>query len=221
MSFSDDCNGAPCGIGQPSDANGDVGLNHYIEAVNYGIAIYNKSGTKLAAFTEDSLWSKAGTGTACDTFAHGDPVVVYDQFADRWILSHFSFGFDANGVPTSPFYECIAVSKTSDPVAGGWWFYPLRVDNGTSGQPPVNTLGDYPKFGNWNDGCLYMSANGFSLPTWQYVGSIFASINKADLESGQPLTSSVGFIANSGSPFSLLPANISGAKNSDSLHAEP
>ena len=214
MSFADDCNGAPCGAGHPPDTNGQVGMNHYIEAVNFGIAIYNKSGTRLAAFTEDSLWSKAGTDTPCDRQSQGDPVVVYDQLADRWILSHFAFGFDANGYPTTPFYQCFAVSKTSDPVAGGWWFYPLKVDNGTV---PVNTLGDYPHFGNWNDGCLYMSANGFSLPSWQYVGTIFASLNKADLESGQPLTSSIGFIANGGSPFSLLPSNISGARNTDSL----
>jgi hypothetical protein len=217
MSFADDCNGIPCGLGHPPDTNGDVGLNHYIEAVNFGIAIYSKSGTRLAAFTEFSLWSQAGTGTACDSQAHGDPVVVYDQFADRWIITHFAFGFNSAGSPSTPFYQCFAVSKTGDPVSGGWWFYPLRVDNGTSGQPPVNTIDDYPKFGNWNDGCLYMSANEFSLPSWQYVGTLFASINKADMESGQPLTSSVGFISNSGSPFSLLPSNISGAKSSNSL----
>jgi hypothetical protein len=217
MSFVDNCNGVPCGAGHPPDTNGDVGLNHYIEAVNYGIAIYNKTGTRLAAFTEGSLWKNAGTGTVCDSQAHGDPVVVYDQFADRWIISHFAFGFDSGGSPTTPFYECLAVSKTSDPVAGGWWFYPLRVDNGTSGQPPANTIGDYPKFGNWNDGCLYMSANEFSLPSWQYIGALFASINKADMYSGQPLTSSIGFIPNGGSPSSLLPSNISGAKSSDAL----
>ena len=216
MSFTDDCNGIRCGAGQPPDVNGDVGMNHYIEAVNYGVAIYNKTGTRLAAFTENSLWRNASTGTPCDAQAHGDPVVVYDQFADRWIISHFAFGFDSIGYPTGPFYECLAVSKTSDPVAGGWWFYPIRVDTGASGQPPVNTMGDYPKFGNWNDGCLYMSANGFILPSFQFNGTLFASMNKADLYSGQPLTSSIGFIANSGSPSSLLPANVSGAKSSAS-----
>jgi hypothetical protein len=76
MSFTDDCNGPRCGAGQPPDTNGDVGMNHYIEAVNYGIAIYNKTGTRVAAFTEQSLWNKAGTGTVCDAQAKGDPVVV-------------------------------------------------------------------------------------------------------------------------------------------------
>jgi hypothetical protein len=217
MSFSDECNGLRCGAGQPPDVNGDVGLNHYIETVNYGIAIYNKSGTRLAAFTEGSLWKGAFTGTACDSQPHGDPVVVYDQFADRWIISNFAFGFDSIGYPTGPFYECLAVSKTSDPVEGGWWFYPIRVDTGGAGQPPVNTMGDYPKFGNWNDGCLYMSANGFILPSFQFNGTLFASMNKADMYSGQPLTSSIGFIANNGSPSSLLPSNLSGAKSSDSV----
>jgi hypothetical protein len=62
MSFNDDCNGNRCGAGQPPDVNGDVGMNHYIEAVNYGVAIYNKSGTRLAAFTENSLWRNAADG---------------------------------------------------------------------------------------------------------------------------------------------------------------
>ncbi len=59
ISFNDSCTGGQCGGGWPPDPNGDVGPNHYIEAVNTSYAIYNKSGTRLAAFTEDQLWSGA------------------------------------------------------------------------------------------------------------------------------------------------------------------
>ena len=215
LSLSDGCAGVPCGIGHPPDANGDVGPNHFIEAVNFGIGIYNKSGTLLAKFNEDSLWHDANTGTPCDSQNHGDPVVVYDQFADRWIISHFAFGVSPTG-PVAPIYQCFAVSKTGDPVSGGWRFYPLRTDAGGN-QPPPGTLSDYPKLGNWNDDCLYMSANEFQFPGGKYLGTLFASMNKSDMYNGQPLTSSIGFISDASGGFTLIPSNISGAMAPESL----
>ena len=130
MSFSDECNGLRCGAGQPPDVNGDVGMNHYIEAVNYGIAIYNKSGTRLAAFTEGSLWRKRvdwnslrfpGLMATRSLFTINLPI---DGSSAILLLVRFHRLSDRS------FYECLAVSKTSDPVAGGWWFYPIRVDTG-------------------------------------------------------------------------------------------
>ncbi len=216
MSLNDDCAGAKCGIGQPPDANGDVGPNHYILTVNFGIAVYSKSGALLAKFSEDSLWRDANSGTPCDHQSHGDPVVIYDQFADRWIISNFAFGFNSNG-PANPIYQCFAVSKSGDPVSGGWRLYAMQTDTGAAGQPPQNTLSDYPKLGNWNDGCLYMTANEFAFPGGKYLGTMFASINKSDMYNGLPLTSSVGFINDPSGSYTLIPSNISGAKNSDSL----
>ena len=218
LSLSDDCAGAPCGIGQPPDANGDVGLNHYVLAVNFGIGVYSKTGTLLAKFSEDSLWKNANSGTPCDTQSHGDPVVIYDQFADRWIISNFAFGFNANG-PANPIYQCFAVSKSGDPVSGGWRLYAMQTDTGAAGQPPQNTLSDYPRLGTWNDGCLYMSANEFAFPGGKYLGTMFASLNKSDMYNGLPLTSSMGFINDPNSSYTIIPSNISGAKSSDTLPA--
>ena len=53
-------------------------------------AIYNKTGTLLASFTEDQLWSGAGT-TPCNGNSQGDPIVVYDWLADRFVLTWFAF----------------------------------------------------------------------------------------------------------------------------------
>ncbi|WP_423226756.1 hypothetical protein [Candidatus Amarolinea aalborgensis] len=72
------CTGGSCGSGWPPDTVGDVGPNHYIQAVNTAVGIYNKTGAQLAAFTFNSLWSGAGTGTACDSTHRGDPTVIYD-----------------------------------------------------------------------------------------------------------------------------------------------
>ena len=65
--------------------------------------------------------------------------------ADRWVVSDFAFP----AFPGVSFWQCIGVSKTSNPVSGGWWLYAIQVD-------PANPtyLGDYPKFGLWPDAVL-------------------------------------------------------------------
>jgi filamentous hemagglutinin family protein len=207
ISFNDACAGGRCGGGWPPDTNGDVGPNHYIQAVNQAFGIYSKSGATLAALTEDQLWSASGS-SPCNGSSQGDPIVIYDAQADRWILTQIAFGTVA-GNPVAPFYQCIAVSKSGDPVAGGWYFYALRVDPGGPGVPPVGAFNDYPKFGIWTD-CLYMSANEFKFPGENFIGTMFASFKRSDLYAGLPLTWSLGFIANPDGPFTMIPANLSG-----------
>ena len=208
LSFSDRCpagTGPRCGFGWPPDTNGDVGTNHYIEAVNTAYAIYAKTGTLLASFSENALFT-GSDATPCNGQARGDPIVLYDPLADRWILSHFAFGSTSG-----PFYQCIAASKTSDPVSGGWWLYALRTDIGGPGAPPVGTLNDYPKFGTWTD-CLYFAANGFQDARW-FSGSEFASFNRSDLYSGATLRWGIGFLPYpAGDPvFTMIPGNIGGS----------
>jgi hypothetical protein len=149
LSFTDPVTGGTAGAGYPPDTEGDVGPNHYIQAVNTAIAIYNKTGTRLAAFTFNSLFT--GANPPCDTSNFGDPTVVYDPMANRWFVADFSWSNLQNG----PYYECIAVSKTADPVAGGWWLYTIRADDAAR---PYFT--DYPKMGIWPDG-LYISYNTY------------------------------------------------------------
>jgi hypothetical protein len=207
MSRTDLCTGGQCGAGWPPDTNGDVGQNHYILAVNDAYAIYNKTGTLLASFTENSLFSGGPTGTICDTGSFGDPIVLFDRVAHRWILSNFAFALSGSN-PVSPFYQCIAASKSSDPVAGGWWLYAVRMDPGGAGLPPVGTFNDYSKFGLWSD-CLYFSANGFLMPAGTFNGAEFGSFSRSDLYSGAaPLTGALGFIANTTDPFTMIPSNL-------------
>ncbi|TMP93725.1 MAG: hypothetical protein E6L08_04965, partial [Verrucomicrobia bacterium] len=120
----------------PPDSDGDVGPNHYVEAVNVAFAIYNKNGTLLSGpTTYNSLFAPL-TGTPCSGNNDGDPYALYDPVADRWVISDFAFP----SFPGNSFWQCIAVSQTSDPVSGGWFLYALQVD-------PANPtfLGDYPK----------------------------------------------------------------------------
>jgi len=210
LGFDESVSGGAAGAGWPPDTNGDVGRSVYVQAVNDAFAIYDKAtGTRVAAFTEDQLWSVVSTGTPCNGSNQGDPVVLYDALADHWVLTDFAFDLDASQNPVGPFFECFAVSKSGDPVAGGWWYYPVRID---TGGVPADIIGDYPKFGLWNDGCLYMGANAFdttSIPP-SFVGAIFASFSKANMYAGAALTSSIGFIDNSSDPFAMFPANLLG-----------
>ena len=191
---------ATWGAGHPPDTNGDVGPNHYIQSINTSIGIYAKSGgAPLAAFTFDTLMSQGNFGNLCDTDNFGDPVVLYDTFEDRWVITDFAFTLDVSGNVINPpgAFQCIAVSKTGDPVAGGWNFYSINTAGG---------LGDYPKFGIWPDG-LYMSANMFDYA----AGGAFQNprvyaFNKAQMYTGNPTVQVVTFDAPS-SDFTILPSN--------------
>src|SRR2546423_4296167 len=76
------------GAGHPPDTNGDVGPQYYIETINTSIGIYRKSdSTRVAAFTFNTFMSQGNFGNLCDSNNFGDPVVVYDTFEDRWIIT--------------------------------------------------------------------------------------------------------------------------------------
>lgn len=197
-------NFASNGAGWPPDTVGDVGPNHYVQAVNTSVGIFNKTGTQLAAFTFNSLWSGAATGTSCDTAHQGDPTVIYNATNNRWIVADFSW----TNIQSGPYYECIAVSKTSDPVSGGWWLFAYRADDATH-----QWLPDYPKMGIWPDG-LYMTANMFdclsptcSSASYQEVRAY--AFNISDLVNGAALRSVVAD-TNSAGVFTLLPSNYRG-----------
>src|SRR5438105_10075767 len=200
LSRTDSCTGGQCGAGIPPDTNGAVGPNNYIEGVNSAYGIYSKTGSLLASFTENSLWS--GNGSFCDGHGGGDPVVIYDPTADRWILTHLAYG---PGASTGPFYQCVAVSRSGNPVSGGWYLYALQMDQGLV---PPNTLNDYPNFGIWTD-CLDFSFNGFLMPAGAYNGTGYGSLSRSDMYAGASLTWALGFLPGQASDaFTMIPSNL-------------
>jgi len=188
------------GAGHPPDTVGDVGPNHFVQAVNTSIGIYSKAtGAALANFTFSSLWNGAATGTSCDMpsgVQGGDPTVIYDPQHDRFIVADFSWVDFNNG----PFYECVAVSKTSDPVNGGWWLYGIRADDTAHPWFP-----DYPKMGIWPDG-LYMTANMFDSSSNFRESRVYA-FNINDLVNGATVRS---VIVDNANEYSMLPSNYRG-----------
>ncbi len=191
---------ASWGAGHPPDTNGDVGPTYYIQTVNTSIGIFNKStGVRVAAFTFDTFMSQGNFGNLCDTDNFGDPVVLYDSFEDRWVISDFAFKLDASGNVVNPpgNFQCIAVSKTGDPVSGGWNFYSINTTGG---------LGDYPKLAIWPDG-IYMSVNMFDYSAaGSFQNTRLYAFNKAQLYSGSPTIQVVSFDLPS-DQFTVIPSN--------------
>jgi hypothetical protein len=126
----------------PPDTNGAAGATQFLQMVNVTLAVYNKStGARvLGPAAISSIW--AGFGGLCETEDGGDPVVMYDKLANRWLVSQFQFA--------GKFLQCVAVSTTSD-ATGSYNRY--EFDFGSD-------FPDYPKFGVWPD-AYYYSANLF------------------------------------------------------------
>ncbi len=156
--------------GTPSDSNGAVGNNQFVETVNtrYQVWSLNRS-TKVATSilgpsNINSLW--AGFGGACETQNSGDPIVLFDRTANpspgRWLISQFTSSPSA-GV----YYQCVAVSTTAN-ATGTYARYAFAVPNGK--------FGDYPHIAVWPDG-YYMMAHGFG---GQFV-ALFAAMDRAKM----------------------------------------
>jgi len=195
----------------PPDTDGDVGPNHYVQSVNSSIKIFDKSGNPLNGAngtTYNSLFLTL-VGTPCSGLNNGDGFVFYDQVADRWVASDFAFPGTLPGA--GPFYQCVAVSQTGDPVSGGWFLYAIQHD-------PANPtwIGDYPKFAFWNSGgtpaqnAYYFTINQFDGPTLAFEGVRVFALDRASMLTGGAANAIAFNIppAGLGDSYSLVPAGF-------------
>jgi hypothetical protein len=189
---SDDDNAAVLG-GRvvPPDTNGDVGTTYYVQTINLMMAVYRKSdGVKVfGPVATNSLW--AGFGGKCETDNDGDPIALYDDAADRWVISQFAVGGDG--------YQCFAVSTTNDPT-GSYYRYAFNVSPGR--------LNDYPKIGIWSDG-YYLMVNEF---TSSFQGVVVASFERDKMLLGQTaqMVKFGPLACGTECPFGILPAHYDG-----------
>jgi len=183
--------GVPAQGFAPPDPSGAVGPNHYMEMVNVRFQIWNKTGTSLLGPANlGTIWA-GFPGPWSSNLNDGDPIVVYDEAADRWLASQFS----VPNFPFGPSYMLIAISVTNDPT-GAWHRYGFTFPN----------FVDYPKFGVWPDG-YYMSANAFS---GSYIGVTAAVFERSQMLIGLP-AQMVFFQRSSGTSWSMLPSDNDGA----------
>ena len=176
----------------PPDTDGDVGPNHYFQMINLAFSIWDKDGNQLMAPADNqTLWEGFDDGQPFDNANDGDPIILYDEYADRWIASQFAV-HNWNG----KYYELIAVSTTPDPL-GTWYRYAYEFDN----------MPDYPKFGVWPDG-YYFSINQFDNYNW--AGGGICAVNRNKMINGDADAEIVFF--DLGTAYgSLLPADADGS----------
>ncbi len=180
----------------PPDPVGDVGPNHYVEMVNLVFAVYSKTGTLLLGPVDTgTLWS--GFAVPDCTDPSGDPIVVYDQFVDRWILTQFTTrGFDD---PSLPFYDCVAISQTGDPT-GAYYRYAFITQPDPDGG---YFFPDYPKYGVWKDSYILTTRDFGSVDG--YGISVYA-LEKNKMVNGEPDARAVQFFLDS----DVVPINLIG-----------
>jgi hypothetical protein len=128
----------------PPDPNGAVGLTQYVQIVNEAYQVFDKAtgNSVLGPNSISSIWS--GFGGVCQNNGSGDPVVLYDHLANRWLISQFA------GASTIT-DECVAISTTSD-ATGSYYRYGFHLGS---------NFFDYPKISAWPD-AYYMSMNVFN-----------------------------------------------------------
>ncbi|MEZ5443648.1 MAG: hypothetical protein R3F15_19455 [Lysobacterales bacterium] len=183
------------GTANPPDPNGDVGPNHYVRMANASFQIFNKTGTSLFGPANiNTLFT--GFGGDCETENAGDPIVLYDQLADRWLLTQFSNS-------TGPgFFNCVALSTSGDPTGTYFrWAF------------PTGTFPDYPKYGIW-PGAYMISTREVN------AGLIGAyAIDRAEMIAGNPSPVVISFTVpvNEFSGDGLLPTDLDG----DTLPPDP
>jgi len=171
--LSDDDNAAVIGARfVPPDTEGDVGPRHYVQFINGIFAIYDKStGTIVrngGPFAGNVIWARFGG--PCEANNDGDPIVLYDHLADRWLFSQFS-----------PFegIECVALSRRGDP-RGPYDRWAFLVSPGQ--------FNDYPKFGVM-PGAYYLSLRDFPSGDGDFASA--TAFDRAAMLAGNP---NAGFV---------------------------
>ena len=176
----------------PPDTNGAVGATQYVQWVNESFAVFDKaSGNLLEGPTPgNQLYQALGSSHPCAVNNDGDPIAQYDKANNRWILTQFS----VTNASTLGYWQCIAVSKTSD-ATGAYNVYAYR-------QPNFN---DYPKFGVFN-GVYYATYNMFSGNT--FAGARLCAYDGAAMRAGGSAAEQCFQLSNAYG--GVLPADVDG-----------
>ncbi|MCB9284653.1 MAG: T9SS type A sorting domain-containing protein [Lewinellaceae bacterium] len=177
----------------PPDPCGDIGSNYYVQMINATrFRIFEKDGTPVSGpIAANTIWSQVGFSSS------GDPIILYDQEEDRWIITEFPSGNKL----------LVAITDTNDPL-GSWTAYAFSTPS----------FPDYPKYSIWpNAYCVTTNENG--------PGTLVSYfINRQELLSGatSPTIQRVSLPGVSGGPgfFVATPVDWTGM-NAPPVDAKP
>ena len=183
----------------PPDTDGYVGATQYVQIVNGGSQVFDKvtGNSVLGPLPIEHVWM--GFGGLCESGGFGDPIVLYDKMANRWLISQFA------GPTSFPTRECIAVSQTSD-ATGSYNRYDFDLT------PFGINFYDYPKLGSWPD-AYYMSMNVFNSSGTAFLGVEPFAFDRTQMLSGLPATViSPGLVgAPANNEDALMPSDLDGS----------
>jgi hypothetical protein len=176
----------------PPDPIGAVGATQYVQWVNTAFAIFDKATGRVLYGPADgsTLW---GADAPCGQTNDGDPTVLYDKAANRWVFTQLS---DSSG----GYYSCVAVSQTSDAL-GPYNRYVWQFSR----------LNDYPRLAAWSDG-YYMSFNMFKSISFtsSYLGPQICALERAKMVAGDPSPAAICYQLGT-SDSSLVPSDLDGS----------
>jgi hypothetical protein len=177
----------------PPDTNGEVGATQYVQMVNEAYQVFDKTtgASLLGPASIESIW--AGFGGVCESSGDGDPVVMYDQIANRWVITQFAG-------TTAETDECIAVSTGLD-ATGTWNRYGFHLGS---------EFFDYPHLGVWPD-AYYMSMNVFNTAGTVFLGPQAFAFNRTAMLAGMPATFITPGITGGSNEDSFLPVDLDGS----------
>ena len=178
----------------PPDANGAVGATQYVQLVNNAFQVFDKNtGTSVFGPTAiASIW--AGFGGVCQNNRSGDPILLYDHLANRWIITQPA----GSPIPTAD--ECIAISTTSD-ATGSFNRYDFHLGSNFFLNPRLSV---------WPD-AYYASVNVFNSSGTVYLGPQAFAFNRTAMLAGAPATFISLGITGGPNEESFLPANLDGS----------
>jgi hypothetical protein len=175
------------------DPAGAPGFDQYVQIVNFSLAVFDKTGAVIQTPVDVStIWQ--GFEGACQDYASGDAIVLYDRTANRWFITQ------AAGT-RSPYSQCIAISTTAD-ATGTYARYEYQFRN----------KNDYGKFGIGSDGYYgtFLMIDPYA-PDSPALGSIVCAYDRQEMLIGSK---------NAGSQCveltkvgALLPSDIEGTTN--------
>jgi len=152
----------------PPDPIGAAGPNHVVNVVNSSIEWFTKTGTNQNRQSLATFFSSLNPLT--HTF---DPKVIYDQYADRFVVVTLEVTDIAQGDPANTSRIMVAVSDNSDP--NGTWHHhainsKLIADGDTS-------WADYPGFAV-DAQAVYINANMYTFDSLLYRNNFLWIVDK-------------------------------------------
>ncbi len=172
----------------PPDTNGSVGGTQFVEITNVVYDVFDKTTGKLLLGPTPihTIWQ--GFGGPCSNSDGGDPVVLWDKMAQRWLVTQLGFGSTSDLL-------CVAVSATSDATGS---YYRYSFSTGAN-------LPDYPKYSVWPD-AYYTTHNLYSATA--FLGAEPCAFDRASMLAGGK-ANMICFTPNPNN-FGFLPSDLDG-----------